>query len=214
MGIKYIFLQMLGVLSCLLELAAGDIPNQSKTASTMVLNAVAISGIHLDQFAKIVLPEFKLRERRLSDVGIGYHYFFYNHGTTVIVTAGMFATAKEVRAAAELSHRLMPVKPNSEKEIEDQAWVWDDPRGCAVRFRSGRCLIRIAGRMNLEECRRLARRFALQLSADTALTEDVLMNDVLELRESKEHPVTKEGDYEKPYLRLRDEAHEGDLWCD
>jgi hypothetical protein len=31
---------------------------------------------------------------------------------------------------------------------------------------------------------------------------------------SKELSDKKDADYEKPYLRLRDESSEGDLWCD
>jgi len=163
-------------------IAADGTPSPAIAAAYPTPDGEAMRGIHIDQLAKTVLPEYKLQERRLSEAGIGYHYLFKGRSSDVVITAAAFATAGEAQRAAELSHRLMPVKPNNEKGIGDQAWIWDDPRGTAVRFRLGRCLIRIAGKLKIEECRSLARHFARQLAADATLVEDVRTNDAPRLR--------------------------------
>jgi hypothetical protein len=184
MRTHYLLLSAIRALVCFLALGLGGITDPPATASNSVPDIQAISGVSIDQLAKTLLPAYELQERRLSEVGIGYHYIFGNRNSTVVVTAALFATANEARTAAELSHSLMPNKPNDEKGIGDQAWIWDDPRGSAVRFRLGRCLIRIAGKMKIEECRNLARRFAMQLAADAALVKDVQTNDAPRLRVS------------------------------
>jgi hypothetical protein len=182
MGIRHLFLPAIGMMVCFLAPGAGGMPNAPAIASYSAPDIRVIHGVSVDQLAKTLLPAYKLQERRLSEVGIGYHYIFGNRIETVVVTAALFATANEARTAAELSHGLMPAKPKDEKGIGDQAWIWDDPRGSAVRFRLGRCLIRIGGKMKIEECRNLARRFALQLAADATLVKDAQTSSAPRLR--------------------------------
>ena len=135
----------------------------------------------IDRAVELVPPGFRMRERKLSNAGIGYHYFFQGPKGAVAVSVGVFTTMEQARQAAEFSHSLMPDKPSLDSGIGDQTWFWEDRRGSAVRFRLGRCLLRVGGGMPLGESRALAKRIAAQLAVDTSLASEALTNEVPKL---------------------------------
>jgi len=150
-------------------------------------------GIKLEKLVEASLPGYRVVEKRLSEVGLGYHYGCQRSKDSIVLTGGIFGTAAEASAAAELSHKLMPEKPRPGSAIGDQSWVWEDGRGSAVRFRSGRCLLRIAGTLPIADTRELAKRMAAQISADPALKQDVGTNGAPFVRVDGLRPTIKAG---------------------
>jgi hypothetical protein len=130
-------------------------------------------GIAMEELARSALAECHLRQRKLSEVGLGYHYHYEGPNGTTIITLGIFATTNDAAQAAELSHQLMPQKPRLDSGIGDQTWVWDSPRASAIRFRFGRALLRVGGDMLLPDCRHLALQLLAPLAAKSSLARDL-----------------------------------------
>lgn len=121
-------------------------------------SAGAQAGISSEMLRQHVLPGYRLQWRRLSRPGLGYHYYFRSDGRSVVVTIGLFASPEQARRAAELSHGLMPRKPETESGIGDRAWRWRTGSGAAIRFRTGSALVRIAGDLPYDRMRNTAER--------------------------------------------------------
>jgi hypothetical protein len=119
--------------------------------------AVPQVGISPEMLRARVLPDYRLQSRTLSSAGLGYHYHFRSQSATVVVTIGLFASSEQARQAAELSHELMPNRPEPEDGIGDQAWAWRSRAGSAIRFRTRGALVRIAGDLPYDEVRSMAK---------------------------------------------------------
>jgi hypothetical protein len=189
------FLAALVVAGSLMALLrAGEAWGQPRPSSNTTEPILPPCGLRVEQIAKDWLSDCEVKQRRLSTVGLGYHYLCQGSLGKVGLTIGVFATAEEARAAAGLSHGLMPHKPNLDSGIGDQTWVWQDKQGNAVRFRLGRYLLRVGGTVPLAESRALAQHIAAQLSADPSCVQDVPTNGVPMLRITGLGPTLKAGE--------------------
>ena len=97
----------------------------SPVAADRDAGSAGSGGISMDDLAATALPGYVLQRRQLSGPGLGYHYHYKSPSASLLVTVGVFASAAEARAAADLSHALMPDKPRAESGIGDETWVWD-----------------------------------------------------------------------------------------
>lgn len=141
-------------------------PTNPSTAPALGDGEPPTDGVPIEEFAAALPSGYELQNRRLSDVGLGYHYLYKSadRGKRLAVTVGIFGNPEKARNAALLSHDLMPVKPRGLDGIADEAWIWDEDGKAAVRFRLGRLLCRVGGDVSVPEARQIAERMVLQLS--------------------------------------------------
>lgn len=175
--IKTAFALLLGLLPALL-IAAGcekgatsprgqdSAPANPSTVPALRDGEQPSDGLPIEELAAAFPSGYELQNRRLSHVGLGYHYLYKaaNTDKRLAVTVGLFGNSAKARNAALLSHDLMPVKPRGLDGIADEAWIWDEDDKAAVRFRLGRLLCRVGGDVSVPEARQIAERMVLQLS--------------------------------------------------
>ena len=134
------------------------IVNDGDQGSRISISSEAGLTVLVSDLTDSALRGYVQGSRRRSEVGLGNHYLLKHadSGQPLALTIGVFGTARDAAEAADLSHRLMPDKPEVLEGVADEAWCWQHGGASAIRFRRGRLLVRIGLQAPLSDAKILA----------------------------------------------------------